>query len=256
MRNERIWPTGARDLRTDAFGLVLRVSLHRSSGAVEHLDEACSLVTAVERELRLEADPIPDVAMWIFALGRLARFEPGYRLHALELARGLHARLAADGQAAGSNLHPFYLDVACRSLEGAELGAQVADLRARIESSYRDLVITRDLDLGTMLWMTHFHADEPWARLHWGRCQRVLELLWVDPPGYFGRGPGATRTRSAVANHAISIGLQSVGATPERVEKLRQYFSVSRAMDSEDRPATAHILACCADLPGELLMMR
>src|SRR5712671_8170258 len=40
MRQQRIWPNGLRYLWTDAFGLVLLVSLHRQLGDRSYLDEA------------------------------------------------------------------------------------------------------------------------------------------------------------------------------------------------------------------------
>jgi len=38
MRQQRIWPNGLRYLWTDAFGLVLLVSLHRQLGYRSYLD--------------------------------------------------------------------------------------------------------------------------------------------------------------------------------------------------------------------------
>jgi hypothetical protein len=51
MRTERIWPNGLRYLWTDAFGLVLYVSLYRELGEERWLDEAERLVTDVKRVL-------------------------------------------------------------------------------------------------------------------------------------------------------------------------------------------------------------
>src|SRR5438874_700659 len=51
MRAERIWPNGLRYLWTDAFGLVLLVSLYRELGQRRWLDEAEALVGDVERVL-------------------------------------------------------------------------------------------------------------------------------------------------------------------------------------------------------------
>jgi hypothetical protein len=49
MRAERIWPNGLRYLWTDAFGVVLYVSLYRELGESRWLDEVEWLV-AVEVE--------------------------------------------------------------------------------------------------------------------------------------------------------------------------------------------------------------
>ena len=101
MRAEDVWPAGLRDLWTDAFGLVLLVSLHRASGAADPLDEARRLVAAVERVLRPGVEPLSHLALWTFALGRLARIEPEFRRRAVELAREGHARLARGGAEIG-----------------------------------------------------------------------------------------------------------------------------------------------------------
>ena len=270
-RTENLWPTGPRALWTDAFGLPLLVTLFRLSGDAQYLVEARSLVAAVEGVLDPRAERPLDLAAWILALGRLARIEPEYRRHAVELARHVHERFVVPstdertevrgfgGSAPRKGpepLDPFCGYVAFRSLDELELSAEIADLRERIERSYRDLVVTRDLALGMMLWMTHFHPDEPWAQLQRARCLRVLEHLWTDPPGYFCREPGLARVKSAVANHVISIGLQAVGAMPDRVEKLRRFLRPPRLLDDQDRKGPTHVLACCADLPGELLCAR
>jgi hypothetical protein len=51
MRHRRIWPNGLRHLWTDAFGLVLLVSLYRKLGDLRYLDAAEQLVAEVERVL-------------------------------------------------------------------------------------------------------------------------------------------------------------------------------------------------------------
>jgi hypothetical protein len=262
------WPKGADASWTDAFGLMLLVSLYRWTGDTQYIVEARSLVAAAEAVLRPREQSRLDLAAWILALGRLARVEPEYRRHAVDLAHRVHERFATRNAArrtdtASRTCYPserneletvelFLGYVAYRSLDEPGLSAVIADLREQIERSYRDLVVTRDLALGLMLWMTHLHPDEPWAELQRGRCLRVLEHLWVSPPGYFCREPGLTREKSALANHVISIGLQVVGAMPERVEKLRS----SRARHSPDEPddqGATLLLACCADVPGELV---
>jgi hypothetical protein len=51
MRAERIWPNGLRYLWTDAFGVVLLVSLHAALGERRFLDEAEWVVSEVDRVL-------------------------------------------------------------------------------------------------------------------------------------------------------------------------------------------------------------
>ena len=55
MRSERIWPNGLRYLWTDAFGLVLLVSLYEALKEQRFLDEAVQLVADVERVLGRQA---------------------------------------------------------------------------------------------------------------------------------------------------------------------------------------------------------
>ena len=51
MRAERIWPNGLRYLWTDAFGVILLVSLYQALKEDRYLDEAERLVAEVERVL-------------------------------------------------------------------------------------------------------------------------------------------------------------------------------------------------------------
>jgi hypothetical protein len=51
MRAQGIWPNGLRYLWTDAFGVVLLVSLYAESGERRYLDEAESLVAEVSQVL-------------------------------------------------------------------------------------------------------------------------------------------------------------------------------------------------------------
>ena len=51
MRAEHIWPNGLRYLWTDAFGVILLVSLHRALAKNKFLDEAERVVAEVYRVL-------------------------------------------------------------------------------------------------------------------------------------------------------------------------------------------------------------
>ena len=55
MREQRIWPNGMRYLWTDAFGVVLLVSLYNELRQKKFLDEAQRVVADVERVLRSPA---------------------------------------------------------------------------------------------------------------------------------------------------------------------------------------------------------
>src|SRR6476620_2580879 len=81
MRSQRIWPNGLRYLWTDAFGLVLLVSLYGALNEEPYLDGAMELVAEVDRVLgrkrgiRIGEEPDRDgqyfhyLAMWLYALG-------------------------------------------------------------------------------------------------------------------------------------------------------------------------------------------
>ena len=281
MRRERIWPNGERYLWTDAFGLVLLVSLHRATGEPRFLDEARALVAEVERVLGrprgLRIGEAPDrdgqyyhyLAMWIFALGRLGRIHPEYRDKAVQVAKQVHGPFVIPGRGVVwkmredlsgpypgyglGALDPFHGYVVYRLLEEPALQPEIAEMAELVEASHRDLAITQDLGLGMMLWMAHVFPGEPWARLQRERSLRTLERLWVEPDGYFCREPGLRSVRFAFTNHGVSIGLQSVGAMADRVERVRRYFETYRSGDEYDTNAITHVMACCADLPGELI---
>jgi len=103
MRKQRIWPNGLRYLWTDAFGLVLLVSLYRELGEKQYLDEAEWVVAEVNRVLgrprgiRIGEEPDRDgqyfhyLAMWMYALGRLGTINPEYHQRAVELTKDVHS---------------------------------------------------------------------------------------------------------------------------------------------------------------------
>src|SRR6201987_6204215 len=85
MREQRIWPNGMRYLWTDAFGVVLLVSLYHELGRNEFLDDAQWVVAEVERVLGrrrgLRIGAAADragqsfhyLARWIFVLSPLGK---------------------------------------------------------------------------------------------------------------------------------------------------------------------------------------
>ena len=105
MREERIWPNGLRYLWTDAFGLVLLVSLYEALREERYLDEAEGLVAEVNRVLgrprgiRIGEEPDRDgqyfhyLAMWLYALAVLGRHRPAYRDEGVALVRANPRRL-------------------------------------------------------------------------------------------------------------------------------------------------------------------
>jgi hypothetical protein len=281
MRRERIWPNGLRYLWTDAFGVVLLVSLHRATGEQRFLDEAVHVVSEVERVLgrprgiRIGEAPDRDgqyfhyLAMWLFALARLGAVDEQYRTRGIALAREIHRPFVVPGRGVVWKMkedlsapYPGYglgaLDafdgyVSYRMLSEPELAAEIAEMKSLIDAQYRDLHITQDLGIGMMLWMSHFFPEEEWARVQRERCLRTLQRMWIDPPGVFCREPRLPDVFFAFTNYGVSVGLQAIGEMPQRVARLNEFFETYRSRDEYDRDAITHVMACSSRYPGELL---
>lgn len=281
MREARIWPNGLRYLWTDAFGVVLLVSLFRASDDTRYLTEAEWVVAEVERVLgrarglRIGEEADRDgqyfhyLAMWIYALHRLATVKPEYHARAVELVHAVHPRFVVPGTGViwkmredlsgpypgvgFGALDAFHGYVVYRLLAPDVLASEIAEMRTLVEGSYRDLLITQDLGLGMMLWMTHFFPDEEWATVQRLRAVRVLDSMWVDPPGYFCREPALRSVKFAFTNYGVSIGLQAVGLWPGRVLGINEFFARYRSGDEYDRNAITHVMGCASHFPGELL---
>lgn len=281
MREERIWPNGKRYLWTDAYGVVLLVSLYRESGEPRWLDEAEWVVGEVERVLgrprgiRIGQAEDRDgqyfhyLAMWMYALGCLGEVKPDYRQKAVDLARQVHRPFLLPGRGVWwkmredlsgpypgfglGGLDAFQGYVTYRFLNPEGLAGEIADLRTILEWSWRDLVITQDLGLGMMLWMTSLAPGETWAETHRQRSLAVLDSMWIDPPGYFCRQPGSPDVKFAFTNYGVSLGLQAVGAWEDRVERLNAFFDLYRSGDEYDREAITHVMGCTSHFPGLFL---
>ena len=278
VRQERIWPNGLRYLWTDAFGLVLFVSLFRETGEQRWLDAANDLVVDVDcvlgrpRGYRIGETSDRDgqyfhyLAMWLFALACLAEHEPDYREKGIRIAKDIHASFVLPGRGVLWKMeedlsapYPGYgfgaMDafdgyVSYRLLSETELAPEIAEMRAIMERQYDTLDIDQDLGLGMMLWLAHFFPHEDWAVVQRAKCIGALDRLWVDPPGYFGRASDARGVRIAFANYGAAIGLQSQDIWPERVRALNEYFERYRSGDEYDREAITWVMACCSHLPG------
>jgi hypothetical protein len=284
MRASGIWPNGRRYLWTDAFGLVLLVSLYRVTNDARYLDEARDLVAKVERilgrprGLRIGEAADRDgqyfhyLAMWIFALGRLGRIEPEYRDRAVRVVREIHDAFVTPGVGVAwkmeedlsapypgygiGALDPFHGYVVYRLLDDPALEREIAEMRDLVQRSYRELVITQDPGLGMMLWISHFFPEEEWSRVQRARALEILDRMWIEFEGFFCREPRMRTVKFAFTNYGVAIGLRAVGAMPERVERLRRFFASYRSGDEYDMEAITHVMACSADHPGELLCVR
>jgi hypothetical protein len=282
MRAERIWPNGLRYLWTDAFGVVLYVSLYREFGHERWLEQAEQLVIDVERVLgrrrgiRIGEAPDRDgqyfhyLAMWLFALARLGDLKPEYRARGVALARDVHPAFVIPGRGVIwkmkedlSGPYPGYglgaMDaydgyISYRMLDEEALAPEIADMRALIERDWRTLDIEQDLGLGMMLWLAHFFPDEPWAKAQ--TSLRALDTMRVDPPGYFCRAPWLRATKFAFTNYGVSLGLQAVGVWPERVERLNAFFENWPSGDEYDREAITWVMACTSHFPGAFIAAK
>jgi hypothetical protein len=280
MRARRIWPNGLRYLWTDAFGVVLLVSLYDKLGDDKFLAEAEWVVGDVDRVLRrprgirIGEEPDRDgqyfhyLAMWLYALAVLGRYVARYREMGIDIVHEVHDAFLVPGrgviwkmQEDLSAPYPGYglgaLDsfdgyVSYRMLGEDALSREIDEMRALIDKTAPDLMITQDLGLGMMLWMTHFFPEEPWARVQKTRCLETLDDMWVDD-SYFCREPNLPRTRFAFTNYGVSVGLRSVNEMPERVDRLNCYFENYRSGDEYDHAAITHVMACNSHFPGALM---
>lgn len=275
MRKERIWPNGLRYLWTDAFGVVLLVSLYEALRDERYLDEAEGLVAEVNRVLgrprgiRIGEEPDREgqyfhyLAMWLYALSVLGRYRPLYREQGVTLARQIHDPFVVPGrgviwkmQEDLSGPYPGYgfgaLDafdgyVSYRLLDEQALAREIGEMYALIKRTAGDLVITQDLGLGMILWL---------ALPRGGMGQAAYEALarHARPrEGYFAREPYLPQMCFAFTNYGVSVGLQAADAMPERVDALNVYFETYRSGDEYDRNAITHVMACSSHFPGLLL---
>jgi hypothetical protein len=281
MREERIWPNGLRYLWTDAFGLILYVSLYRATGEDRWLEQARWLVTEVDRVLGRErgyrigeaADRDGQyfhyLAMWLFALQRLGEHDAAYREKGIKIVKDIHGPFVIPGSGVIWKMeedlsapYPGYglgaMDafdgyVSYRLLGETELAREIAEMKAIMDKQYKHLDIDQDLGLGMMLWLAHFFPEEGWAKAQSERAFAALDRLWRDPPGYFARASYAPRVRIAFANYGVSVGLQSWDKWLDRAETLNHFFETHPSGDEYDREAITWVMACSSHFPGALL---
>jgi hypothetical protein len=280
MRSRHIWPNGLRYLWTDAFGLVLLVSLFEELDERSFLDEAEWLVAEVNRVLgrplgiRIGEEPDRDgqyfhyLAMWLYALAMLGRHIPDYKQRGIDLARQIHEPFLLRGRGVFWKMQedlsgPYpgvgfgAMDaydgyVSYKLLDDNALSSEIGDMKSLIDVYNPSLDITQDLGLGMMLWLSHFFPTEEWAKVQRRRCLKTLDVMW-NPAGYFCREPYLPDTRFAFTNFGVSVGLQAVNKMPDRVTRLNDYFESYRSDDEYDHAAITHVMACSSHFPGCLI---
>ena len=132
------------------------------------------------------------------------------------------------------------------------LSEEIEDMKYLVDQTMPELVVTQDLGIGMMLWMTHFFPDEEWAQIQRPRCLKTLDAMWNDD-GYFIREPYLPHTKIAFTNYGVSVGLQAVGEMPDRVEQINHFFDAYRSHDEYDREAITHVMACSSHCPGLMI---
>jgi hypothetical protein len=184
MRTAGIWPNGKRYLWTDAFGVILLVSLYEETKNADLLTEAKDVVAEVDRVLgrpkgyRIGEDPDRDgqyfhyLAMWIFALTKLGKHFPEYKQRAIRIVKDIHPHFVVPGRGViwkmqedlsavypgygWGAIDPFHGLVVYRLLDETALANEIADMRRLVLASYDHTYIDQDLGLGMMLWLCHF----------------------------------------------------------------------------------------------------
>jgi len=278
MEERKIWPNGLRYLWTDAFGLVLYLSLYQNTGDASYLSRAEWLVKEVyrvlgrDKGLRIGEEPDRDgqyyhyLAKWIYALTCFGKVRTEYKDEAITLVREIHSRFVIPDvgviwkmEEDLSGPYPGYglgaMDafdgyVAYRLLDPDILAEEIDEMHRLIALSYKTLVIDQDLGLGMMLWLCHFFPREQWAVHQRKQSFNQLKRLWIDPPGYFCRQKGWSKMKFAFTNYGISLGLQAWDCWPGQVNKLNRYFESYESGDEYDTNAITHVMACTSHYPG------
>lgn len=287
IREYGIWPHGPRDLWPDALGVILLVSIHRELGEDWILAEAEWVAQEVDRVLGRrkgirtaervdgQGQNFRTQALWIFALHRLGQILPQYRHRALALVREIHAPFVRPGAGiiarmeedlsspfsdSGTGLLEVFLGLAVyRQLDKDALAPEIEELEGMVLKTYESLAPDHGVDLGLLLWITHFFPDTPWALSLRERALTALDARWVDPPGYFRRNlpepwVGPVRSnRLALTNFSASIGLQAQNLWSERTKRLHRYFLEDYRWEADMNDALAPILTCVSLRPGLFL---
>lgn len=287
LREAGLWPHGRRDLWTDALGVVCLLTLHRKLDEERYLGEAEWVAQEVDRVLgrrrgiRMGESPeargqhFRSQILWLFALHRLGETLPPYRHRALALVREIHAPFVRPGVGILARMdedlrHPFpgsgpgrvevFLALAVYRLLGDEaLSAEIEEVEGLVERTYRSLAPDHGIDLGLLLWTTHFFPREDWSVLLRERVLMAMDARWVDPPGYFRRNlaepwSGPLRPhRLALTNLTMTVGLQAHGVWPHRVRRVQRYFLEDYPWEREGQDPLGLLLTCASLHPGLLL---
>ena len=143
-----------------------------------------------------------------------------------------------------------------REIGQESLQPEIEELEGMVQATHQSLAPDHGVDLGLLLWSTHFFPDQSWALGLRERALAGLDRRWVDPPGYFRRNlpepwVGPVRSnRLAISNLTASVGLQAQGLWAHRVERLHRYFLEDYRWEVDMNDALAPMLACTSLRPG------
>ena len=287
IRDRGVWPRGSRDLWVDALGVLCLLSLFREQGEESLLDEAEWVAQEVDRVLGrrrgiriaegsdARGQTFRSLALWIFALYRLGQHRPPFLGRALSLVREIHAPFVRPG---GGILARMEEDLSCpypdsgpgklevfmglavyQQVAPEALRPEIEELEGMVRKTFQSLAPDHGVDLGLILWITHFFPEDPWSLLLRERALAALDARWVDPPGYFRRNlpepwSGPRRTNLlAITNLTASVGLQAQGVWSSRVRRLHDYFLNHYPLEPDRDEALLPILTCVSLHPGVLL---
>ena len=278
MRQARIWPNGLRYLWTDAFGVVLLVSLWHELRDERLLRECEWVVAEVERVLarrrgiRIGEEPDRDgqyfhyLAMWIFALDRLGAIDARYRAKAIALVRDIHPAFVIPGTGViwkmredlsapypgfglGA-LDAFHGLVVYRLLDPAGLAPEIAEMTTLVE---RELSDPHDHPGSRP---RHDALDEPLLpRRAVGRRSARAGLGYARP--HVGRPARLFLPRAGAASRQVRLhqlrrlaGPAGGGRAGDRVRRLNAFFDGYHSGDEYDTNAITHVMACTSHFPG------
>ncbi len=280
LEEQGVWPNGARHLGIDAIGVLVLVGLARSEQEPAWLDRAEALVHEVDRVLRRrrgyragegalrDVQSFRELTLWILALKTLGEERPAWANRALEVVRevhrsfvapglGVHARRGEDLDQARADggfgrLDAFRGAVVWRLVDPIALAEEIGEMDRLVQAACARLRIDRDVTAGAALWLSHFFPDESWSRLLFDRSMGVLDRIWIESEGFFARSPHARNSRRAIGNYAITLGLQSHGLEPERVDRAHRYWETERWRGA-DRGIAPQVMACAAHFPDGMI---
>jgi len=208
---------------------------------------------------------------WMFALNRMsiARGISRYNDWAIQMAKSVHPHFVYQRETSRPRMHwkisidmsqatvrsegnldPFDGYVTYRILQESsankdELKTEIADFKKIVDSKFHSYRSDDPLDLGEALWISHWYADESWAKTIATISLQSLEEIWQT---YF-KMP--KQFRLAFREFGTTIGVQVNPMAPipwvSRVTNVNHFWS--QHLYSRDRDITP-VMYCSSLIPG------